>query len=182
MSEYESNTPMESAYYEKETDKGNETPDSKKTALKYNQSNEYEIKKIDYAKCWRIICFIEFTFYCLNPIAQIILYIINNNGGYTGFLYFCMIFICGTFIFSFISNDEGIECKLLFIIIITYLFWGSIDFLSKDVIEKNEKYEKLITSIYCLKIAEAANLFLLVISICCLSVANGEPVCCCNKS
>ena len=175
MSEYESNTPIELAYYEKETDKGNETPDSKKTALKYNQSNEYEIKKIDYAKCWRIICFIEFTFYCLNPIAQIILYIINNNGGYASFLYFGMILICGYGIIFFIVNG-GIICKYLAIMIFLYLLWGSVDFFFNDI-DKNEKYENIITAIYYLKIAEAVIFLLVMISLCCLNVANGEQFC-----
>ena len=96
-------------------------------------------------------------------------------------MYFGMILICGIAIYALIENG-GAKCKYLIGMIILYLFWGTVDFFCKDIEEKNEKYEKLITSIYCLKIAEAANLFLLVISICCLSVANGEPVCCCNKS
>ena len=174
MSEYESNTPMELAYYEKETDKGNETPDSKTTALKNNQSNED--KKI---KCWIIICFIEFSFYCLNPVTQIILYIINNNGGAVSFLYFGSIFLCGILIISYIMGLE-IQIQHFVTMILIFLGWGCADFFFNDIKAKNEKYENLITAIYCLKIAEAANFFLLMISVCCLHVADGEKLCCFN--
>ena len=177
MSEYESNTPIELAYYEKETDKGNETPDSKTTALKNNQSNEDEINKK--TKCWIIICFIEFSFYCLNPITQIILYIINNNGGAISFLYFGTIYLCGILIISY-TLGQKIQIQYLAIMILLFLGWGCVDFFLNDIKAKNEKYENLITAIYCLKITEAANFFLLVISVCCLHVAHGDKLCCFN--
>ena len=176
MSEYESNTP-ELAYFEKETDKGNETPDSKTTALKNNQSNEDEIQKK--TKCWIIICFIEFSFYCLNPITQIILYIINNNGGGVSFPYFATICFCGILIISYILREK-IQIQHLAFMILLFLGWGSVDFFLNDIKAKNEKYENLITAIYCLKIIEAANFILLVISVCCLHVAHGDKLCCFN--
>ena len=64
--------------------------------------------------------------------------------------------------------------------ILLFLGWGSVDFFLNDIKAKNEKYENLITAIYCLKIIEAANFILLVISVCCLHVAHGDKLCCFN--
>ena len=66
--------------------------------------------------------------------------------------------------------------------ILLFLGWGCVDFFLNDIKAKNEKYENLITAIYCLKITEAANFFLLVISVCSLHVINGDQLCCFNKS
>ena len=63
-----------------------------------------------------------------------------------------------------------------------YIFsFGTVELLFNDIKEKSEKYKKLLTAIYLLN-AEAADFFLLKISIFCLHVANGESFCCFNKS